>query len=182
MTYMRNNMCIRQFKKRLVKAFYELAAAKTVKPVVEPPELQIARAMLLAGEMIKQQTEVIEQQKAVIATIEPKANALDRLAGSSGTFCLSDAAKVLQIAPRLLTQSLEMHRWIFRRHGKKNWLGYQEKVQAGLLMHKVTSVPTATDKEYIAEQVRITARGLTKIAVMLGVRLTGQLDLFDRAA
>jgi hypothetical protein len=181
MTFMRNNALIREFKKKLVKAFYELALANTAR-AVESPELQIARAMLLAGEMIKQQTEVIEQrrQSSPLSSRRPMlSTALLVLQGPSVSVTQQRSSRSLRA---FLHKAWRRTGGFFGAMARRIGWDTREKVQAGMLIHKVTSVPTATDKEYIAEQVRITARGLAKIAVMLGVRLVGQLDLFDRAA
>jgi hypothetical protein len=48
--------------------------------------------------------------------------------------------------------------------GAAHDLGYQSKVAAGLLEHKVTTVLRADGTEKIVEQVRITPKGMTALA------------------
>lgn len=59
---------------------------------------------------------------------------------------------------------LRAHGWVYRRPGTAYDLGYQSKVQAGLLEHKVTTVTQADGTERITEQVRVTPKGLTVLA------------------
>lgn len=80
-----------------------------------------------------------------IKEIQPKAEALDRIATADGSLCITDTAKLLQVTkPKELFSLLQRQHWIFRRPGTTVWLGYQDKVQKGFLEHKVTEV-TRTD-------------------------------------
>jgi Rha family phage regulatory protein len=97
------------------------------------------------------------------AELAPKANALDRIATARGSLCITDAAKALQIPPRTLFDYLQRKRWIFRRHGT-SWLGYSDKSQAGLVEHKVTTLERPDGNDKVTEQVRITPKGLAKLA------------------
>ncbi|MEO0034230.1 MAG: hypothetical protein RLZZ501_253, partial [Pseudomonadota bacterium] len=55
-------------------------------------------------------------------------------------------------------------RWIYQRPGKAGYLAYQDKIQAGYLEHKVTTVSRSDGSEKVVEAVRVTARGLAKLA------------------
>lgn len=105
------------------------------------------------------------EQRAI--EMEPKVIALDRIATADGSLTVTESAKALQMKPKDLFRYLRVHEWIYRRPGAKHDLGYQTKVQAGLLEHKVTTVPTADGGEKIVEQVRVTPKGLTKLAGLL---------------
>jgi len=72
-----------------------------------------------------------------VAAQQPKVEALERIASSDGSLCMRDSAKVLQIRPVDLKNWLLMNCWIYGRPGHSGWLGYQDKIQAGLLCHKV---------------------------------------------
>ena len=93
-------------------------------------------------------------------------NAYERIAKADGSLCLTDAAKALQMRPKdLITHlSSEKMKWIYKRAGNANWLGYSDKVQAGYLEHKVTEVTRSDGSTKITEQVRITPKGLAKLA------------------
>jgi phage antirepressor YoqD-like protein len=102
-----------------------------------------------------------------VLALEPKASALDRIATAEGSLCTTAAAKALQMRPTELFRWLSTAGWVYRRAGSAGWLGYQDKVQRGFLEHKVTTVQRADGGEKIVEQVRITPRGLAKLAEML---------------
>ena len=95
---------------------------------------------------------------------KPKVEALDLIATADGSLNLTEAAKALQQQPRKFNQYLSSLRWIYKRAGGKRWLGYQDKVQQGLLEHKVETITLADGSERLCEQVRITPKGLTKLA------------------
>ncbi|MFB2830644.1 phage antirepressor KilAC domain-containing protein [Aeromonas jandaei] len=104
---------------------------------------------------------VLEEQ---VEGMKPKVEALDLIATADGSLNLTEAAKALQQQPRKFNQNLSSLRWIYKRAGGKRWLGYQDKVQQGLLEHKVETITLADGSERLCEQVRITPKGLTKLA------------------
>lgn len=108
----------------------------------------------------------LEQQ---IEVSKPKLQAFDRLVVADGSLNLTEAAKALQQQPKKFNQHLSNLRWIYKRTGGRNWLGYQDKVQQGLVEHKVTTVAMPDGSERLCEQVRITPKGLTKLAQALSV-------------
>lgn len=101
---------------------------------------------------------------AVVAEQAPKVEALDRISTADGSLCIRDTAKALQVRPIDLTRWLQGHGWIYRRAGNGSWLGYQDKVQIGYLEHKVTTVSRSDGSDKVVEQVRVTPKGLTKLA------------------
>ena len=133
------------------------------------PELQIANAILLAGRMIEEQKAQIEQRDKLIAITAPKAAALDKLSLADGSLCMTDAAKTLGIQPqKTLIPYLRANKWIYNRTGCAHPVAYQDKLQQMLLEHKTTTVNRTDGSEKITEQVRITAKGLTKLAQIFG--------------
>lgn len=62
---------------------------------------------------------------------------------------------------------LRQNGWIYKRVGAAHDLGYSSKTTAGMLEHKVTTVLRADGSEKVTEQVRVTARGLTKLAQLI---------------
>jgi len=111
---------------------------------------------------------VLERDK-LIAEIAPKAEALDRIARTDGSVCITNAAKDLQVRPKDLFSLLGGGlKWIFRRAGGAGWVAYQDKIQQGLLEHKVTVVSRSDGSEKMAEQVLITSKGLAKLARIVG--------------
>lgn len=100
------------------------------------------------------------------AELEPKADALDRIAEADGSLNLTAAAKVLQVRPKQLIDFLRAKGWIYRRPGG-SLLGYQDKTSSALLTHKTATILRADGSEKVCEQVRITPKGLAKLALLM---------------
>lgn len=103
----------------------------------------------------------IEQR---VAELEPKAEALARLTDADGSLCVTDAAKALGVGPRSLFTWLERNDWIYRRAGGSHWIGYQARITAGLVEHKVSRIPQHTGPDKFREQVLITPKGVARLA------------------
>jgi len=111
-------------------------------------------------EALRLAADAMEQVEA----LKPKAVALDRIASSDGSFCVSDAAKSLQVSPKILFNWLSANKWIYRRVGHGGWLAYQDKIQRGQLEHKVATFSRGDGSEKVSEQVRVTSTGLAWLA------------------
>jgi phage antirepressor YoqD-like protein len=109
-------------------------------------------------------TEKVLALEAVNAELTPKAAALDRLALADGDLSITETAKALGVRPKDLFAKLQQDQWIYKRPGGRHWLGYQLRIQAGLLTHKVTTVARSDGSEKVVEQVLVTPKGLTKLA------------------
>lgn len=109
----------------------------------------------------------VEQQKLQLDVAIPKAQALDRIATATGSLSVTAAAKALQIRPKDLFNYLTQHGWIYKRPGSAAYFGYQPRTIAGDLEHKVITVLYANGSERVMEQVLITAKGLTKLAILM---------------
>lgn len=122
----------------------------------------------------------VEQNIALknkVAEQAPKVEALHRIAtGSMGSMCITDSAKHIQVQPAVLFRWLAEHRWIYRRVGSSHWIGYQDKIHDGLVEHKVTTIEAKDEwsKAQVFEQVRITAKGLAKLAVVFSGQPKGR--------
>jgi len=103
-----------------------------------------------------------------IAVLKPRAEALDRIAVACGSLCITDAAKALQQSPRGLFTWLRRNNWIFKRSDNRD-CGYQLKIFQGLLEHKLMTVPGPDRGDRVVPQVRVTMKGMAKLAVALGV-------------
>lgn len=112
-------------------------------------------------------TEKVIALEGRVAELEPAKDALDRIAVADGSLCITEAAKALQMRPKDLFAWLRQNGWIYRRAGGAHDLGYQSKTTAGLLEHKVTTVSRADGSEKVTEQVRVTPKGLTKLASLI---------------
>jgi len=153
----------KRFKKwitaEVLPAIRRTGGYMVAKPDETPEELML-RALKVAQD-------AIDRQRAQIAALEPKAEALDRIATADGSLSVTEAAKGLQMRPKDLFDYLQRNGWIYRRAGGQSFLGYQSKTTAGLLEHKITTVLRADGSEKVTEQVRVTARGLSKLAQLI---------------
>lgn len=137
--------------------------------MVAAPE-ETPEALALRALTVLQAT--VERQKAQLEEAAPKAEALDRLSGADGSLGVTAAAKALCIRPKDLFGYLRHHGWIYKRAGGSAYLGYQTRVAAGLLDHKVTTVLRADGSEKVVEQVLVTPKGLAKLATLIKPALT----------
>jgi anti-repressor protein len=112
--------------------------------------------------------EKVLELEETVKTIQPKADALDRLSNADGTFCLTDAAKNLGMPPQKFNAYLSSIKWIYKRAGSNTWTAYQDKIQAGYLDHKSYTVKLTDGTDKITQQVRITAKGMTKLSMLFG--------------
>jgi len=146
-----------EFTAKLVDRWQELEAKQEVQAIDfnDPSKL---RGYLL------QATEEIEKRDQKILYLEPKAEALDLLATADGSLCITDAAKDLQVQPKNLFAFLQRSKWIYRRTSNSHWVACQDKLHQGLMEHKTTTVSRSDGTEKITKQVRVTPKGLTKLA------------------
>jgi phage antirepressor YoqD-like protein len=111
-----------------------------------------------------------EALQLVIQTQAPKVEALDRLTNTTGSICITDAAKHMGVPPLQLFGWLSKNRWIYRRSSFANWSAFQPRISAGVLEHKLVQLRNKETQELkVVEQVMVTRRGL----VLLAEKLTG---------
>lgn len=154
-----------EFTARLVDRWQELeskstAGLETIESLLASPDKMLTLVTGYAAQ-------VVELGKQV-AGMQGEVQALNRIAKAEGSLCITDAAKALQVRPNQLFDYLRSHAWIYRRVGTHHDVGYQSKVAQGLLEHKVTIVARPDGSEKITEQVRVTPKGLAKLAEALG--------------
>ncbi len=152
-----------EFTARLVDRWQELESKPALNPV------NFSRMQLIELAMQAEQERIESEQKRLVLEVKvaeqaPKVEAFDRIATSDGSLCITDAAKTLQIQPRKLTQLLQEQHWTYRRPMGTGWLAYQDRIQQGLMEHKVTTGEKGDGREWSNTQARITPKGLTKLA------------------
>ena len=108
-----------------------------------------------------------DQARKIEAMAEDVA-AHERLTKADGSMCFRDSAKSMQVRPGDLTHFMATTRWIYRQSQNGPWLAYQDKIAAGYLEHKVTTVDRSDGTEKVVTQCRITAKGLAKLAKLMG--------------
>lgn len=111
-------------------------------------------------------TEKVIELESQVEEMKPDVEALTRIAKSQGSMCVTDAAKQLQVKPKSLFDTMSQLKWIYRRLGTP-WIGYQDKIQQGLIEHKVTVITKPDGEDKSIPQVRVTPKGLSKLAKLL---------------
>lgn len=145
-------------RKRIIDRWLELEERGTP-AMLTGPQL-MAAALIEADATMKAQAKQIE-------AMQEDVDAFDRIAKADGSLCITDAAKALQMRPKDLFGWLRENGWIYKRPGSGHDLGYQSKTASGLLEHKVTTVLRADGSEKVTEQVRVTPKGLAKMAKLI---------------
>lgn len=145
---------------------YFIECERRAKAAAPDPAAMLNDPVAMRGILLSYTERVLELEAKVAESAET-VEAYGRIAEAEGSTCVTDAAKVLQLRPKDLFQYLRQHGWIYRRAGTSTDLGYQSKVNSGLLEHKVTVVTRADGTEKETVQVRITAKGLTILAKLM---------------
>lgn len=109
-------------------------------------------------------TEKVLALEETVKEQTPKVEGFDRIANAGGLSCVTDTAKSLGLRPKDLFAWLSVNKWIYRRAGGKGWIAYQNRIQQGVLDHKVTTITLGDGTEKITEQVLVTPKGLTTLA------------------
>ena len=152
-----------EFTAKLVDRWQELET-QAAKPAIFIPQT-LPDALRLAADLAEQNNRL----QVVVSEQAPKVEALARIADASGSMCLTDAAKHLGVQRSRLIEWMRANRWIYRREGCARWLAYQPRQAAGLLDHKVTVIGLDDDGDQrLASQVRVTPKGLAKLAQAIG--------------
>ena len=153
-----------EFTARLVDRWQQLEAQIAAQPALDPKNLSRMQLIELAMEAERERLALVEK----VEVLTPKADALDRIATvSDGSLCLRDAAKQLQLQPKQFNLWMQANKWIYKRAGGSNFIGYQDRIQSGLLEHKAHIVIDEAGNERLRDQVRVTAKGLARLAALL---------------
>lgn len=147
-----------EFTARLVDRWQQLETLQQVDPLVALSDPATLRSLLT------NYSEKVIELEGVVEEMRPQVQALDRIAQSEGSMCVTDAAKTLQVRPKALFDFLYQHHWIYSRQGDATKIAYQAKLQQGLLEHKTTVVTRSDGSEKTSTQVRVTSKGLTALA------------------
>lgn len=147
------------WKEKFIAAFNEMERRLKSVSALSGPQL-MAAALIEADATMKAQAQQIESMREDV-------EAHDRLTKADGSLSITEAAKNLGMRPKDLFQWLGGNGWIYKRPGGSAWLGYQSKTNSGFLEHKSTTVLRADGSEKITEQVRVTAKGLSRLSKVI---------------
>lgn len=102
----------------------------------------------------------IDQKDTIIAELKPKAIALDGLKRSDGLFGIIDAAKILEVRPKDLSDYLRRYGWVYKRMPSGPLLPYQDKIQKGLMDCTAITIQKNDGTEKTVPSTKITSKGL----------------------
>ncbi|ARC90229.1 phage regulatory protein/antirepressor Ant [Rhodovulum sp. MB263] len=151
---------------RVVKRLEQLEEQRHALPDLSDPVVLVHLLTEHASKRIE------AEQRAVAAEAQADAmrwdvEAHERLTKADGSLNVTEAAKALGVRPKDLFAWLSENGWLYKRPGAASWLGYQSKCNMGLLEHKTTTVLRADGSEKITEQVRVTPKGLSRLAKLI---------------
>lgn len=149
-------------RKRIIDRWMELEG-QTRLPDLSDPAVLIQLLTEHASKRIEAEQRAAKAEEAADRMRDDVA-ALDRISRADGSLSITEAAKALQMRPKDLFQFLQRHGWIYKRSGSSTWLGYSDKASAALPEHKVTTVLRNDGSEKVTEQVRVTPKGMAKLA------------------
>ncbi|WP_375664987.1 MULTISPECIES: antA/AntB antirepressor family protein [unclassified Bartonella] len=145
-------------KKGREARLYFIKCERLLKQVVTP-QVDYSKPEALLGVLNHLQSQ-IEQKNHVIAELAPKAKALDGLKRSDGLFGLIEAAKMLEVRPKDLTDYLRKHDWVYRRAPGAPLLPYQDKIKKGFMDCPAITIQRPDGTEKVLPSTKITSRGL----------------------
>ncbi|EJF85347.1 phage antirepressor Ant [Candidatus Bartonella washoeensis] len=126
---------------------------------VTTPQVDYSKPEALLGVLNHLQSQ-IEQKDHVISELTPKAKALEGLKRSDGLFGLIEAAKMLEVRPKDLTDYLRKHDWVYRRAPGAPLLPYQDKIKKGFMDCPAITIQRPDGTEKVLPSTKITSRGL----------------------
>ncbi|WP_375618927.1 MULTISPECIES: antA/AntB antirepressor family protein [unclassified Bartonella] len=126
---------------------------------VAVPQIDYSKPEALLGVLNHLQSQ-IEQKDHVIAELTPKAEALEGLKRSDGLFGLIEAAKMLEVRPKDLTDYLRKHDWVYRRAPGAPLLPYQDKIKKGFMDCPAITIQGPDGTEKVLPSTKITPKGL----------------------
>ncbi|WP_396584238.1 antA/AntB antirepressor family protein [Bartonella grahamii] len=126
---------------------------------VTTPQVDYSKPEALLGVLNHLQSQ-IEQKDNTIAELTPKAKALEGLKRSDGLFGLIEAAKMLEVRPKDLTDYLRQNDWVYRRAPGAPLLPYQDKIKKGFMDCPAITIQRPDGTEKVLPSTKITSRGL----------------------
>ncbi|WP_273757795.1 antA/AntB antirepressor family protein [Bartonella sp. AU55XJBT] len=130
---------------------------------VATPQINLANALenpLTIKQLLLESINQLEDLRNEVSTLKPKAEALDGLKRSDGLFGLIEAAKMLEVRPKDLTDYLRKHDWVYRRAPGAPLLPYQDKIKKQLMDCPAITIQRPDGTEKVLPSTKITSRGL----------------------
>jgi phage antirepressor YoqD-like protein len=169
MTYMRNGPIVREFKKRLVKEFWQMAHAKPAFDISSLNDPKVLLALLTDNvrkvvTLEADNTELTKENHLLEVKVEqdaPKVAFHDMVTVSHKRYNAAQAAKIIGTGRTRLLQFMRQKGWVTRTNEP-----YQAKIEAGLLDVKLGTFEHPIDGIVPTCSTLITGKGLTKLQAM----------------
>ncbi|PIT68773.1 antA/AntB antirepressor family protein [Bartonella tribocorum] len=149
-------------KKGREARLYFIECEKRAKQVTTP-QVDLANALenpLTIKQLLLESINQLEDLRNEVSTLKPKAEALEGLKRSDGLFGLIEAAKMLEVRPKDLTDYLRKHDWVYRRAPGAPLLPYQDKIKKGFMDCPAITIQRPDGTEKVLPSTKITSRGL----------------------
>ncbi|AKJ72309.1 transcriptional regulator [Gordonia phage GMA4] len=173
LTYMRNSEVVKQFKKSLVRAFFDLRR----RSVTELSRRDILTMALEAEDRADREAAARVAAERHAAALEAPASAWSHMAAAAGDYAVGDAAKILSRDPSIsigrdrLFAFMAGIGWVYRSGPRRSWTAYQTQVDCGRLVEKMGK-PFLNERtgetELPAPTIRVTSKGLAELHKRLG--------------
>ncbi|WP_273760660.1 phage regulatory protein/antirepressor Ant [Bartonella sp. ML70XJBT.G] len=127
------------------------------------PQINLANALenpLTIKQLLLESINQLEDLRNEVSTLKPKAIALDGLKRSDGLFGIIDAAKILEVRPKDLSDYLRRYGWVYKRVPSGPLLPYQDKIQKGLMDCTTITIQKNDGTEKTVPSTKITTKGL----------------------
>ncbi len=150
-----------RFHLQVIRA-YDVLVNQNVDPMAVLKDPENLRALLLdyGEKVLGLKHQVLEQA--------PKVEAYDRLSDAKGAFGIRESAKVIGMPEKLFVAWLRKHGWLFR--GTDGRLqAYHNRLRDRFMVHVIKAIPIESGHEKVVMTVRITPRGLAKLAAIIPV-------------
>lgn len=165
-------------RKPEVAAAQAYFAVKTREAETSPPapaaELSddevMLKALTIASARVEALTARAEKAEGELTVAAPKADAFDSFLSTSGDYSVNEAAKILSRDHGILTGEKRLRGWMedqgwIYRDGSGKPRAYQTRIDQGVLAEKAQwhYHPSTGEKVADAPQVRVTAKGLSRL-------------------
>ncbi|PIT69758.1 antA/AntB antirepressor family protein [Bartonella tribocorum] len=138
---------------------YFIECERRAKQAVTSQQIDYSSPQVMLGVLTHLKNEN-ERKDIIIAELKPKAIALDGLKRSDGLFGITEAAKILEVRPKDLTDYLRRYGWVYRRMPSSPLLPYQDKIQKGLMDCTAITIQKNDGTEKTVPSTKITSKGL----------------------
>ena len=174
MTYMRNSDIVRDFKKRLVKAFWELSRRAAVGPQV-PQTLTEALRLALDLEERRATLECkVQDQQSTIHAMEPKAAFYDAVAITANSRTIEEVSKAFGSGLVRFYEWLRGEKIMLRNN--REHLPYQEFLDRGYFEVKEGTFDVRAKSGLMEKRTYIKTMVTTKGQLWLHKRFTKQVE------